>query len=92
LAQRGVDAQNLHHLRRPLAFHFHPEYLKRVCISAMHDARTRPRGWRIGAFGWRRYQRLDQLVSEADDLVGAHVAADHPLGKARLKRLIDDAS
>ena len=37
-------------------------------------------------------QRLDELVSEADDLIGPHVAADHAVGQARLKRLIDDAS
>jgi len=37
-------------------------------------------------------QRLDELVSEADDLIGPHVAADHAVGQARLKRLINDAS
>ena len=42
------------------------------------------------ALGRRRHQRLDQLMAKADDLVGAHIAADHALGEARLKRLIDD--
>ena len=32
------------------------------------------------------------LVAEARNLVAAHVAADHSIGQALLKRLIDDAS
>jgi hypothetical protein len=32
-----------------------------------------------------RYQRLDELVAKADDLVGAHVTTDHAVGQARLK-------
>src|SRR5215469_6246500 len=39
--------------------------------------------------GWL-YQRLDQLVTKADNLVDTHVAADHALGQTRLKRLVDD--
>jgi hypothetical protein len=31
-------------------------------------------------------------MSEADDLVRTHVAADHAVRQARLERLIDDAS
>jgi len=58
----------------------------------VHDTRTGLRGRGVRAFGRRRDQRLDELVSEADDLVGTHIAADQPVGQARLKWLIDDAS
>ena len=36
-------------------------------------------------------QRLDELVSEANDLISSHVASYHSIGQTRLKRLIDDA-
>src|SRR6202011_5783351 len=87
-----IYAQDLHHLRRPLGFHLRPERLKWLRISAVHDARTRQRRWGVRAFRRRRDQRLDELVSEADDLVGTHVAADHAIRQARLKRLIHDTS
>src|SRR5258707_9441392 len=58
----------------------------------MHDAWAGLRGWRVGTFGWRRNQRLYELMSEAHDLVRTHVAADHALGQSRLKRLIHDAA
>ena len=60
--------------------------------GTVHDAWTRLCGRRVRAFGRRRDQRLDELVAKADNLVGAHVAADHAVGQARLKRLIDDAA
>src|ERR1700732_423239 len=72
----GVDAQDLHHLRGPLGFHLGPEHLKWLRLSTMHDARTGLRGWGIRAFRWRRDQRLDELVSKAHNLVGAHVTTD----------------
>ena len=81
-----------HHLRRPLGFHLRPQRLKRRRVGAVHDARARLRRRRVRTFGRRRNQRLDELVAEADDLVDAHVAADHAVGQARLKRLIDDAA
>src|ERR1700730_4161412 len=87
---RGVDAQDLHHLRRPLGFHLGPEHLKRLRVSTMHDTWTRLRGWGVRAFRRRRYQRLDELVTEADNLFGAHVAADHTVRQARLKWLVHD--
>jgi hypothetical protein len=31
-------------------------------------------------------------MSETDDLIDAHVAANHAFGQARLERLIDDAA
>jgi len=68
------------------------ERLKRHRVGAVHDTRTGLRGRGVRAFGRRRDQRLDELVSEADDLVGTHIAADQPVGQARLKWLIDDAS
>src|SRR6202030_4574405 len=83
--RRGVDAQDLHHLRRPLGFHLRPEHLKRLRVSAMHDTRTRLRVRGVRTFGRRRDQRLDKLMSEADDLVATHVAADHTVRQARLK-------
>src|ERR1700722_2662443 len=58
----------------------------------MHD----PRAWlcrlRVWTFRWRRDQRLDKLVSEADNLVRAHVATDHAVGQSWLEGLIDNAS
>src|SRR5467141_4147274 len=56
--RRGLDAQDIYHLWRPLGFHLGPEHLKWLRVSAMHDPRTRLRGWRSRAFGRRRYQRL----------------------------------
>jgi energy-coupling factor transporter ATP-binding protein EcfA2 len=44
----------------------------------------------VHPFRRRRDQSLDQLVSKSNDLVDAHVAADHALGQARLKRLINN--
>src|SRR5208282_1215532 len=90
--RRGVDAQHLHHLRCPLGFHLFPEPLKLLRVSAMHDTRTGLRAWGIRAFGRRRYQRLDELVPEANHLVDTHVATDHAFGQARLKRLVHEAS
>src|SRR3984893_17463453 len=90
--RRGVDAEDLHHLWRPRRFHFRPEHLKWLRVGAMHDARTRLRGRGVRAFGRRRDQRLDELVSEANNLVDTHVAADHAVRQARLKRLDHDAS
>ena len=58
----------------------------------MQDARTRLGGFRIWAFREGRDQRLAQLVSEADDLIGTHVTADHALRQSILEWLIDDAS
>ncbi|MHC2589447.1 hypothetical protein ACVIG9_003503 [Bradyrhizobium ottawaense] len=58
----------------------------------MHDARPRLRLGRVGAFRRRRDQGLDHLVPKARDPRAAHVAADHPVGQARLKRLVDDAA
>jgi Cu/Ag efflux pump CusA len=46
-SERGANAQDLHHLRRPLGFHFRPEHLKRLRVGAMHYARTRLSGRRI---------------------------------------------
>src|SRR5438067_1697886 len=66
--RRGVNAQDLHHLRRPLGFHLRPERLKWPRVGTMHDARTRLRGRGVRAFGRRWYQRLDELVPEADYL------------------------
>jgi hypothetical protein len=57
----------------------------------VHNARAGLRGWRVPPLSGRRDQRLDKLVSEANDLIGPHVAPDHSVGQARLKRLIDDA-
>ncbi len=37
-------------------------------------------------------QCLDQLMTEADDLIDADVTADHPFRQTRLKRLIDYAA
>ena len=82
----------LHHLRRPLGFHFRPQRLKRWRRCRMHDPRAWLRRWRVRTFRRRRDQRLDELVSEADDLVLAHVATDHAVGQPWLERLIDDAS
>src|ERR1700719_3435488 len=90
--RRGVDAQDLHHLRRPLGFHLRPEHLKWLRVRAMHDTRTRLCVWGAWASGRRRDQRLDKLVSEANNLVATHVAADHAVRQARLKRLIHDTS
>ena len=73
-------------------FHLALQRLKRRRVGAVHDPRPGLCGRRVRAFGWRRDQRLDVLVSEADDLIGPHVAADHPVRQARLKRLIDDAA
>src|SRR5438477_12619264 len=73
-------------------FHLGPEHLKWLRLSAMHDTWTRLRAWGIRAFRRRRYQRLDELVTEANNLIDAHVTADHAVRKARLKRLIDDTS
>src|SRR6516164_5605168 len=87
-----VDPQQAHHLRRPFLFHPRPERLKFRSRRRMHDARTRLGGFRIGAFRRRRDQRLDQLMSEADDLVGTHVTADHTLRQSSLEWLIDDAA
>src|ERR1700720_2567819 len=87
---RGVDAQDLHHLRRPLGFHLGPEHLKWLRVSAMHDTWTRLRCQGGRAFG--RDQRLDELVTEANNLVDTHVATDHAVRQARLKRLIHDTS
>src|SRR5439155_6996916 len=72
--------------------HLRPEPLEWLRVCAVHDARPGLRGRGIRAFGRRRYQRLDELVAKADDLVRAHVATDHAVGQARLKRLIDDAA
>ena len=58
----------------------------------MHDARPRLRLGRVRAFRRRRNQRLDELMTEADDLVARHVAADHAFGQPRLERLVDDAA
>jgi hypothetical protein len=44
-----------------------------------------------GPFGWRRDQRLDELVADTGNPVARHVATDHPIGQTRLKRLVDDA-
>ena len=40
----------------------------------------------------RLNEGLDELMAETDDTVGAHIAADHPVRQARLKRLIDNAA
>ena len=90
--RRGVDIEQLHHLGRPFRLHPCPESLKGRCRRRMHDARTRSPGLRVRALGRRRNQRLHQLVPESDNLVGAHVAADHAVGQPRLERLIDDAA
>src|ERR1700722_10236158 len=58
----------------------------------MHDARAWLRRFRLGTFGRRRDQSLYELAPEADDLVSAHVAADHAVGQPGLERLIDDAA
>ena len=58
----------------------------------MHNARARLCGFRVRAFGWRRNQRLDELVPKTNDLFAAHIAADHALGQPQLERLIDDAA
>jgi hypothetical protein len=52
----------------------------------------RLRRFRIRPFGRRRNERLDELMAEADDLIRAHVAADHAIRQTRLKWLIDDAA
>src|SRR6185436_1949315 len=64
------EAEDLHHLWRPLGFHLRPEPLKRFSVGAVHDARTGLCARRIRAFGWRRDQRLDGVMPEADELVG----------------------
>ena len=46
---------------------------------------------RVRAFRRRRDQRFDELVTETDDLVRAHVAADHAVAQPRLEWLIENA-
>ena len=58
----------------------------------MHNTRARLCGFRVRAFGRWRNQRLDELVPKTNDLVAAHIAADHALGQPRLERLIDDVA
>src|SRR5450631_4642904 len=58
----------------------------------MHDARARLCRFRVRTFGRRRDQSLDELVPEADDLLRAHVAADHAVWQPDLERLIDEAT
>ena len=88
----AIDAECGDHLRHPFLSIFVRSAWNGARIRAVHDAWPRLRRWRIRPFGRRRDQRLDELVPEADDLIGAHVAADHAVRQARLKRLIDDAA
>ena len=46
----------------------------------------------VGAFRRRGNERLDKLVAEADDFVGAHVATDHSVRQTLLEGLVDDAA
>src|SRR6185369_10208763 len=88
----GVNIQQLHHLRRPLRLHLYPECLKWRCRGRMHDPRARLCGVRVGAFGWRRNQRPDELMPKTNDLFAAHITPDHALGQPQLERLIDNAA
>src|SRR5690349_14740087 len=58
----------------------------------MHDPGSRLCCRCIQSFERRFDQRLYILVSEADDAVRSHVAADHAVRQARLKWLIDDTA
>jgi len=58
----------------------------------MHDPRARLCRFRVRTFRRRWDQRLDKLMSEADDLVRAHVATDHAVGQPGLEWLIDDTA
>src|SRR5207245_7365522 len=72
--------------------HLCPERRKLWRRSRMHDARAWLRRFRVWTFGGRRYQRLDELMSEADDLVRAHIATDHAIRQPGPEWLIDDAT
>src|SRR6516164_3488269 len=87
----AVYPQHLHHLRRPVDLHLRPQRPKRLGVWTVHDAWARLRGWRIWSLRGRWDQRLDELVSEADDLIRPHVAPNHAVVQARLKRLINNA-
>jgi hypothetical protein len=91
--QRGrVDTQDLHQLWRPLGFHFDPKRLKGRSFRTVHHARPWLRLWGVRPSGRWRHQRPDELVAEADDLIGPHVAADHAVRQAGMERLIHDAA
>jgi transcriptional regulator with XRE-family HTH domain len=74
-----------------IRFETGPGEQMQVDWAALAPCMMRGPGCAAGALGRRRNECLDQLVSKANDLVGAHIAADHALRQARLKRLIDDA-
>src|ERR1700741_952005 len=61
-------------------------------MGPVHDPRPGLGRRRIRPLRRRLDQRLDILVPEAGDVVPAHIAADHAVGQARLKRLIDDGA
>src|SRR5215472_7728717 len=90
--RRRIEAEYVDHLRHPFGFHFRAQGLKRCGIGAVHDARPGLRRGRIRPFGRRLDQGFYVLVPEAGDAVRAHIAADHTVRQARLKRLIDDAA
>ena len=58
----------------------------------MHDAGAWLRLGRFSALRRRRYKRLDKLMPETDDFVGAHVAPDHAVRQPLLEWLVDDAA
>src|SRR6266702_4582400 len=58
----------------------------------MHDPWAWLRFRRVRGFRRRWDKGLDPLLTNARDLGAAHVAPDHSVGQAGLKRLVDDAA